>query len=135
MFLKTEPFEYNGVSVTLYQLSALQRIEHLEYLKSLESIQDADMQKAVSMTVTTGALIVAMSLWHGHERKGTENNAAEEVALIQGDVMSSWPLEAISAAEYSVKLLSGMVQPVSDDLPADTEPAEPVSAEKSSPVS
>jgi len=135
MFLKTEPFEYNGVSVTLYQLSALQRIEHLEYLKSLERIQDADMQKAVSMTVTTGALIVAMSLWHGHERKGTEKTAAEEVALIQGDVMSSWPLEAISAAEYSVKLLSGMVQPVSDDLPADTEPPEPVSAEKSSPVS
>lgn len=135
MFLKTEPFEYNGVSVTLYQLSALQRIEHLEYLKSLESIEDADMQKAVSMTVATGALLVAMSLWHGHERKGTAKTAAEEVALIQSEVMSTWPLEAISAAEYSVKLLSGMVQPVTDDLPADAEPAEPVSAEKSSPVS
>ena len=29
MFLKTEQFEYNGVSVTLSELSALQRIEHL----------------------------------------------------------------------------------------------------------
>lgn len=29
MFLKTESFEYNGVSVTLSELSALQRIEHL----------------------------------------------------------------------------------------------------------
>ncbi|EFF2898846.1 phage minor tail protein domain-containing protein, partial [Escherichia coli] len=27
MFLKTEQFEYNGVSVTLSELSALQRIE------------------------------------------------------------------------------------------------------------
>ncbi|MDF3917010.1 phage minor tail protein domain-containing protein, partial [Escherichia coli] len=33
MFLKTESFEYNGVSVTLSELSALQRIEHLALLK------------------------------------------------------------------------------------------------------
>ncbi len=33
MFLKTEQFEYNGVSVTLSELSALQRIEHLALLK------------------------------------------------------------------------------------------------------
>ncbi|EKB0760702.1 phage minor tail protein G, partial [Salmonella enterica] len=30
MFLKSEPFERNGKTVTLYELSALQRIEHLE---------------------------------------------------------------------------------------------------------
>lgn len=29
MFLKTESFEHNGVTVTLSELSALQRIEHL----------------------------------------------------------------------------------------------------------
>ncbi|ELW1388228.1 hypothetical protein SH174_005628, partial [Escherichia coli] len=28
MFLKTEQFEHNGVTVTLSELSALQRIEH-----------------------------------------------------------------------------------------------------------
>ncbi|EEZ3563440.1 phage minor tail protein G, partial [Escherichia coli] len=33
MFLKTEQFEYNGVSVMLSELSALQRIEHLALLK------------------------------------------------------------------------------------------------------
>ncbi|HGW0874747.1 TPA: phage minor tail protein G, partial [Escherichia coli] len=33
MFLKTESFEYNGMSVTLSELSALQRIEHLALLK------------------------------------------------------------------------------------------------------
>lgn len=32
MFLKSELLECNGSSVTLFQLSALQRIEHLEYI-------------------------------------------------------------------------------------------------------
>lgn len=36
MFLKTESFEYNGVTVTLSELSALQRIEHLARLKEQE---------------------------------------------------------------------------------------------------
>lgn len=31
MFLKSELLESNGSSVTLFQLSALQRIEYLEY--------------------------------------------------------------------------------------------------------
>lgn len=65
MFLKSEPFERNGNTVTLYELSALQRIEHLEHLKALESITDAtDMQAAMDMTIKSGALLVAMSLWH-----------------------------------------------------------------------
>ncbi len=33
MFLKTESFEHNGVTVTLSELSALQRIEHLALMK------------------------------------------------------------------------------------------------------
>ncbi len=33
MFLKTESFEHNGVTVTLSELLALQRIEHLAWLK------------------------------------------------------------------------------------------------------
>lgn len=70
MFLKSEPFERNGKTVTLYELSALQRIEHLEHLKTLESITDADMQAAMDMTIKSGALLVAMSLWHGHPLKG-----------------------------------------------------------------
>ncbi|MDN4264718.1 phage minor tail protein G, partial [Citrobacter freundii] len=55
MFLKSEPFERNGNTVTLYELSALQRIEHLEHLKALESITDADMQSAMDMTIKSGA--------------------------------------------------------------------------------
>ncbi|QKU38979.1 hypothetical protein HCR07_04875 [Escherichia coli] len=30
MFLKTEQFEYNGVSVTLSELSALQRFDYMK---------------------------------------------------------------------------------------------------------
>lgn len=39
MFLKSEPLKHNGASVTLYELSALQRIEHLEYLKKLKPLK------------------------------------------------------------------------------------------------
>ncbi|MCN4959050.1 phage minor tail protein G, partial [Escherichia coli] len=36
MFLKTEPFEYNGQTVTLSELSALQRLEYLAWVKEKE---------------------------------------------------------------------------------------------------
>lgn len=55
MFLKSELLESNGSSVTLFQLSALQRIEHLEYLKQMEAVEGGDIQAAVTLTVTSGA--------------------------------------------------------------------------------
>jgi phage minor tail protein G len=140
MFLKSELLESNGSSVTLFQLSALQRIEHLEYLKQMEAVEGGDIQAAVTLTVKSGAYLVAMSLWHGHPLKGSQGeNAAAEVARIQDEVMQTWPAELIAEAEFKVKLLSGMIAPVTDD-PAEpgeerNEPAEPVTAEKPSPVS
>lgn len=140
MFLKSELLESNGSSVTLFQLSALQRIEHLEYLKQMESVEGGDIQAAVTLTVKSGAYLVAMSLWHGHPLKGSQGeNAAAEVARIQDEVMQNWPAELIAEAEFKVKLLSGMIAPVTDD-PAEpgeerNEPAEPVTAEKPSPAS
>ncbi|ENK7103006.1 phage minor tail protein G [Enterobacter ludwigii] len=140
MFLKSELLESNGSSVTLFQLSALQRIEHLEYLKQMEAVEGGDIQAAVTLTVKSGAYLVAMSLWHGHSLKGSQgDNAAAEVAKIQNEVMQTWPAELIAEAEYKVKLLSGMISPVTDDPeePGEeqNEPAEPVTAEKPSPVS
>ncbi|MFT4289674.1 phage tail assembly chaperone G [Enterobacter soli] len=140
MFLKSELLESNGSSVTLFQLSALQRIEHLEYLKQMEAIEGGDIQAAVTLTVKSGAFLVAMSLWHGHPLKGSQGeNAAAEVAKIQDEVLQTWPTELVAEAEFKVKLLSGMIAPVTDD-PAEpgeerNEPAEPVTAEKPSPVS
>lgn len=140
MFLKSVLLESNGSSVTLFQLSALQRIEHLEYLKQMEAIEGGDIQAAVTLTVKSGAYLVAMSLWHGHPLKGSQGeNAAAEVAKIQDEVMQTWPTELVAEAEFKVKLLSGMIAPVTDD-PAEpgeerNEPAEPVTAEKPSPAS
>ena len=126
MFLKSELLESNGSSVTLFQLSALQRIEYLEYLKQLEAVEAGDFQAAITLTVKSGAFLVAMSLWHGHELKGSQGeNAAAEVAKIQDEVMQSWP--------------TGMIAPVIEEPTSSGEerndPAEPVTAEKSSPVS
>ncbi|WP_313228164.1 phage tail assembly chaperone G [Leclercia sp.] len=135
MFLKSELLESNGSSVTLFQLSALQRIEHLEYLKKLEMVEEGDLQAAITLTVKSGAYLVAMSLWHGHALKGSQGeNAAAEVAKIQDEVMQSWPTELIAEAEYKVKLLSGMILPATDE-PAEpgeehNESAAPVTAEK-----
>ena len=100
MFLKIELLESNGSSVTLFQLSALQRIEHLEYLKQMEAVEGGDIQAAVTLTVKSGAYLVAMSLWHGHSLKGSQgDNAAAEVAKIQDEVMPdrSFTLNSASA--------------------------------------
>ncbi len=57
MFLKTESFEYNGVSVTLSELSALQRIEHLALLKRQAEQAGSSLNRQVSVEdlVRTGA--------------------------------------------------------------------------------
>ena len=53
MFLKTEQFEYNGVSVTLSELSALQRIEHLALLKRRAEEAEASGNLQVSVEVSS----------------------------------------------------------------------------------
>ncbi|EPJ9240690.1 phage tail assembly chaperone G, partial [Escherichia coli] len=71
MFLKNEPFEYNGQSVTLTELSALQRIEHLAWLKEQAEQAESDSNRkfTVEDAIRTGAFLVAMSLWHNHPQK------------------------------------------------------------------
>lgn len=49
MFLKTESFEYNGMSVTLSELSALQRIEHLALLKRQAEQAGSSLNRQVSV--------------------------------------------------------------------------------------
>lgn len=53
MFLKTEQFEYNGVSVTLSELSALQRIEHLALLKRRAEQAESSGKPKTPRTQTT----------------------------------------------------------------------------------
>lgn len=140
MFLKTEQFEYNGVSVTLSELSALQRIEHLALLKrrAEEAEASGNLQVSVEDLVRTGAFLVAMSLWHNHSKKTKLPSMNEAVKQIEQEVLTTWPTEAISHAENVVYRLSGMYEFVVNDAPEQAEdagPAEPVSAGKCSTVS
>ncbi|MDF0418943.1 phage minor tail protein G, partial [Escherichia coli] len=49
MFLKTESFEHNGVTVTLSELSALQRIEHLDLMKRQAEQAESDSNQQVAL--------------------------------------------------------------------------------------
>lgn len=129
MFLKTQPLEYNGETVTLYELSALQRIEFIGYIADVNKDVPADdtevSQEALNGIVTTlnvkiGARIVAMSLWQKEGQKG------RSVDQLQEEVLSGWPLPAIGQADFIVRELSGMLPVAPDAEPnADTEPHSP----------
>ena len=129
MFLKTQPLEYNGETVTLYELSALQRIEFIGYIADVNKDVPADdaevSPEALNGIVTTinvkiGARIVALSLWQKEGQKGPS------VDQLQEEVLSGWPLPAIGQADFIVRELSGML-PVTPDAGsnADTEPHSP----------
>ncbi|HDY0233206.1 TPA: phage minor tail protein G [Escherichia coli] len=137
MFLKTESFEYNGVTVTLSELSALQRIEHLALMKQ-QAESDSNRKFTVEDVIRTGAFVVAMSLWHNHPQKTQMPSMNEAVKQIEQEVLTTWPTEAISHAENVVYRLSGMYEFVANNAPEqadDAGPAEPVSAGKCSTVS
>ncbi|ENC2026743.1 phage minor tail protein G [Escherichia albertii] len=140
MFLKTESFEHNGVTVTLSELSALQRIEHLALMKrqAEQAESDSNRKFTVEDVIRTGAFVVAMSLWHNHPKKTQMPSMNEAVKQIEQEVLTIWPTEAISHAENVVYRLSGMYEFVVNDAPEQAEdagPAEPVSAGKCSTVS
>ena len=140
MFLKTESFEYNGVTVTLSELSALHRIEHLAWLKEQEKKAESsgNLQVSVEDLIRSGAFLVAMSLWHNHPQKTKLPSMNEAITQIEQEVLTTWPTEAIAQAENVVLRLSGMSEFVVNNAPEQTEdagPAEPVSAGKCSTVS
>ena len=109
MFLKSELFEFNGANATLYELSALQRVELLHYLAAQEKAlpnDEPDEQilsaALVELNIRAGAMVVAMSLWHSESPK-------PDIRDLQQQVMSTWPVEAIGKADTQVQVLSGMM--------------------------
>lgn len=138
MFLKSEVFEYAGQTITLSELSAMQRIEHIQSLAKLEIPQSEDggdarkLADALRVSIETGAQLVAMSLWHSDREKTVEQ--------LQVQILESWPVEAIGAAATTVKKLSGMLPPESMDEPGEDheensgKESGPLTMEKSSPV-
>ncbi|HDI3020223.1 phage minor tail protein G [Cronobacter sp. EKM101R] len=140
MFLKTEQFEYNGVAVTLSELSALQRIEHLAWLKQREKSAESGVIPEVTVEdlIRVGALLVAMSLWHNHPQKTQIASMNEAVMQIEQEVLTTWPAEAIALAENVVMRLSGMSEPAINDMTEQAEggdSGEPLTAGKRSTVS
>ncbi|MGT6603402.1 phage tail assembly chaperone G, partial [Escherichia coli] len=91
MFLKTESFEHNGVTVTLSELSALQRIEHLALMKRQAEQADSDSNQQVALAdlIRTGAFVVAMSLWHNHPKKTQMPSMNEAVKQIEQEVLTT----------------------------------------------
>lgn len=141
MFLKKDTFTFNGESLTLSELSALQRIDFLDYLskeeKAAKSLGDElDEQqmttRLLGMSIRAGARLVAQSLWHN-------DPSGPDTEELHQQVLSTWPADAIAQAEMMVKTLSGMLPPVAEDSGGETEEegieTEQVSAEKPSPVS
>lgn len=117
MFLKTESFEHNGVTVTLSELSALQRIEHLALMKrqAEQAESDSNRKFTVEDAIRTGAFLVAMSLWHNHPQKTESPSMNEAVMQIEQEVLTTWPADAIARAEDVVLRLSGMIEAVRPD--------------------
>ena len=117
MFLKTESFEHNGVTVTLSELSALQRIEHLALMKrqAEQAESDSNRKFTVEDAIRTGAFLVAMSLWHNHPQKTQSPSMNEAVMKIEQEVLTTWPADAIARAEDVVLRLSGMIEAVRPD--------------------
>lgn len=133
MFLKTEPFEYNGQTVTLSELSALQRLEYLAWVKEKEEQrgEGGSEQQALDDLIREGALLVAMSLWHNHALKGTSPSLREETDRIMQEVLTTWPVEAIAAGRNVVSGLSGMSAPVDESSgKQEKNTAEPVTVKK-----
>ncbi|ALZ96988.1 phage tail assembly chaperone G [Leclercia adecarboxylata] len=133
-FLKSEPFIFNGNTIELFELSALQRIEHLQYLaldeKSLPKDEGDEgyLPLRVASNIRRGARLIAMSLWQG--------DTSKHVDALQDEVLSGWSPAMIGAGEQFVKKLSDML-PLQDPEQArgeeNTDHAvgeEEVSAEK-----
>ncbi|KQN46635.1 hypothetical protein ASE93_15345 [Serratia sp. Leaf50] len=137
MFLKTEPFTFNSETVTLFELSALQRIEYLKYLaKDVQSLAQVENEASilqaelVEKTIRSSAMLVAMSLWHNDVN-------GHSVQTLSDTLLSTWPVTALGQADLQVKRISGLIpeddiQPVAEEAQTNV-PA--VSVEKSSPVS
>ena len=136
MFLKSEPFKYNGHTVTLYELSALHRLQHLQHIADEEnkipegSDGDELYRLLIARNIRLGGRVVAMSLWQA-------DTSGPDVEALYQQVMSGWPVEMVGAADLKVKELSDMIPPVPEASTGDESQAEQeeITAEKPGPVS
>ena len=133
-FLKQKKFEYNGESLMMSELSALQRVEYFDHLVTQTENEapagDAESLKRtavyVRMNIESNAFLVARSLLNIAPVSG------QSLDDIHTDVLNTWPPVALEQAAKMVLELSDMqVKTTGDDEPEpDGEVAEQVPAEK-----
>ena len=132
-FLKSGQLEHGEQTITLYELSALQRIEHLQFIASAAKALPADTDEEtlypllVEQDIRQGARLVAMSLWHA-------DPANSDIEQLYQDVLSGWPITLIGAAVQIVKSLSDML-PEDEEQPDNPDETVALTPEKSLPAS
>ncbi|MGU0044403.1 phage tail assembly chaperone G [Escherichia coli] len=103
MFLKTESFEHNGVTVTLSEPSALQRIEHLALTKRQAEQAEPDSNRKFTVEDAIRSRHVLVAMYCGITiRRDAMPSMNEAVKQIEQEVLTTWPTEAISHAENVV---------------------------------
>ncbi|EGT3611664.1 phage minor tail protein G [Morganella morganii] len=129
-FLKQKEFTYNGESLMLSELSALQRVEYFDHLviqtEKEAPAEDAQSLKRtavyVRMNIESNAFLVARSLFN------VGNTPGKQVDDIRADILGTWPPVALEQAAKLVLELSDMQVKTTDgesaEPVADPEPAE-----------
>lgn len=117
MFLKKEPFEYEGEKTVLHELSGLQRIDYLAFVSEktalfdslpAEMSQQESVQAFMQLSIEINAWLISRSLAH-LDKKQDEN------ALYQ-QVLHEWSYGAIAAGADKVLVLSGMLPAEQDEI-------------------
>lgn len=129
-FLQQKEFTYNGESLMLSELSALQRVEYFDHLVTqteketpAEDVQSLKRTAVyVRMNIESNAFLVARSLFN------VGNTPGKQVDEIRADILSTWPPVALEQAAKLVLELSDMqvkttdgesAEPVADPAPAE----------------
>lgn len=130
-FLQQKEFTYNGESLMLSELSALQRVEYFDHLvrqtEKEAPAEDAQSLKRtavyVRMNIESNAFLVARSLLN------VGNTPGKQVDEFRADILSTWPPVALEQAAKLVLELSDMQVKTTDGESAEPV-AEPEPAEK-----
>ena len=129
-YLKRDTLNPGGENIRLFELSAYSRMKYIEFMveerKSLPEdglSPDENFKMATLLATRDQAMIVALSLSEadGEERDGKD---------IFPEIMRNYPPGLLGSAALLVRMLSGMIPPVSN-TPEQPEEEEELDLEKS----
>ena len=113
--LRSEQIKAGDELITLFELSALSRIEYLEYvaaetmnLPDVDSTSIAYQTAVINNGIRDCAMVVAFSL----SQNDYDNR---NVPAMAQQLLRDYPLNALSIAAYKVRELSGMLESAKKD--------------------